>query len=170
MALTKRSCTCQPARWRSGWIHDFGPKYVCPSQRVLSKHSTPLQASVVPLESWYILINQIILIFEIVTVIQLFLQLQLFTNCKRCYHVVAHASRYNTIKMTNGIRNVSHMKRGNRWLSAKRGRLRKKERKRKVRKVLKFGIFARLTKLYYQNALHWVMVRRPFLLVIAVSS
>ena len=36
-------------------IHDFGPKFMKPLQRVFSKQVTPLWASMVPLESRYIL-------------------------------------------------------------------------------------------------------------------
>ena len=38
-------------------IHDFGSKFMKPLQRVFSKQATPLWASMVPLESWYILIK-----------------------------------------------------------------------------------------------------------------
>ena len=38
-------------------IHDFGPKYMQPLQRVFSKQATPHGASMVPLESCYILIK-----------------------------------------------------------------------------------------------------------------
>ena len=38
-------------------IHDFGPKFVKPLQRVFSKQATPLLASMVALEVWYIRIK-----------------------------------------------------------------------------------------------------------------
>ena len=38
-------------------IHDFGPKFMYPLQRVFSKQATPLWASLVPLELWNILIK-----------------------------------------------------------------------------------------------------------------